>query len=74
MQRNRIARTPSGHRCGESHHRVVLTDAQVREIRTVYGEMKTNRTRKGYGAIAAIYGVGASTVRDICTYRTRINA
>lgn len=77
---SRIARAPSGYRCGESHHKTKLSDAQVREIRQVYeksaapnGHRKTRRDI-GYSTLARTYGVGVSTIRDICTYRTRINA
>jgi hypothetical protein len=45
----------------------VLTDAQVREIRTSY---KPGVKGCGYIALARKYGVGESTIRDILTGRT----
>lgn len=61
-----ISRNHTGHRVGQSHHRAKLTDAQVREMREL-------RERHGwkYAALALKFGCGESTVRDICTYRTR---
>ena len=60
------ARSITGHRCGESHQRAKLTDAQVIEMRRLHasGEL-------GYRKLASLFGCGQSTVRDICTYRTR---
>lgn len=52
------------------HHRAKLTDDQVRQIRIDHMAYITGR---GYPALAKRYGVGISTIRDICTYRTRIN-
>ncbi len=63
------SRAPSGHRCGESHPRARLTDEQVREMR----QLREQR-RKSYDLLGLIFGCGESTARDICTYRTRINA
>jgi hypothetical protein len=47
--------------------RRVLTDEQVREIRTMH-----NPGVRGFGyvALARKYGVGESTIRDILTCRT----
>ena len=64
-----IHRAPSGHRCGESHYRARLTDAQVREIRLL-----SSRHGYGYRVLSQMYRCGQSTIRDIVTYRTRINA
>jgi len=60
-------RNHTGHRIGEWHQRAKLTDAQVRAIRDDYAA-----GRGGYLTLARQYGCGASTVRDICTYRTRM--
>jgi hypothetical protein len=65
----RCTRAPSGHLAGASHPRATLTDAQVREIRALYLPHV-----RGYLTLARQFGVGASTVRDIVTYRTRVNA
>lgn len=61
---------PSPHR-GEKHHRAKLSDDQVREIRSIYSEWKAKGSRKGYGTLAYIFGVGESTVRDIVIHATR---
>ena len=66
-----IARNHTGHRCGERHHRAKLTDSQVREMRTIYAEWKVKRLRRGYSTLAAMFGCGVSTARDIITLRTR---
>ena len=63
----KISRSPSGHRCGESHHKARLTDAKVRS-------MRADSDKVGYETLAKWYGCGISTARDIVTYRTRINA
>ena len=59
-----------GYPHGEKHHRAKLTDAQVSEIRAL-NQRKVGR--KGYGLLAIIFSCGESTIRDICTYRTRID-
>lgn len=64
-----ILRAPSGHRCGESHPKVRLSDAQVREMRA-----KHQRDGWGYVACSKHFGCGISTARDILTYRTRVSA
>lgn len=64
-----VTRSPSGHRCGQSHPRAKLTFEQVREMRELH-----ERRGKGYGTLAAIFACGESTARDICTYRTRNSA
>lgn len=48
--------------------RRVLTDAQVRELRALH---KPGVRGAGYASLARRFGVGASTVRDAITYRTR---
>ncbi len=64
-----VTRSPSGHRCGQSHPRAKLTFEQVREMRELH-----ERRGKGYRTLAIIFDCGQSTARDICTYRTRISA
>lgn len=59
---------------GQDHHKAKLTDAQVKDMRTLYQNWKQQGARKGYETLAAIFGCGVSTARDICTYRTRIGA
>ncbi len=61
----------SGRDFGETHHRARLSDDQVREMRRLYEDWKANGLRKGYATLAAIFGCGESTARDIVTYRTR---
>ena len=58
-------------RLGAAHHHAKLTDAQVRDMRRLYAEWRAAKSRKGYGALAEIYGCGVSTVRDMITLRTR---
>lgn len=60
-----IARNHTGHRIGEGHQKARLTDAQVAEMRSLHGP------GFGYGRLAARFGCGVRTARDICTYRTR---
>lgn len=64
-----ITRGPTNHRCGKSHPKAKLTDEQVRRMRSLYEQGKG-----GYGALAKVFECGASTVRDICQYRTRWSA
>jgi len=66
MRKNYTRRNHTGHRMGEHHHRAKLTDSQVAEIRR-----KHMPYVYGYGRLAKEYGCGESTIRDICTYRTR---
>lgn len=61
-----IARAPSGHRCGESHQKAKLTDAEVLEMRRMNEEDGI-----GYRNLSKLFGCGQSTARDIVTYRTR---
>ena len=63
-----IHRAPSGRRCGTSHYKAKLTDAQVREMRMLH------ESGKGYLTLAKAFSCGVSTARDICTYRTRVSA
>lgn len=64
-----IARSLTGHRMGEHHHRAKLTDAQVRAMRADYVPYVIS-----IRALARKYGCGLSTVRDIVTYATRYAA
>jgi len=61
-------RNHTGHRIGAWHHRAKLTTEQVRAMRADYAA-----DRGGYSALAARYGCGVSTARDICTYATRLS-
>lgn len=65
----RVARSLSGHRCGESHQRARLSDAQVRDIRARYVAYVVS-----YGRLAREFGCAESTIRDIVTFRTRVSA
>ena len=53
------------------HHRSKLTSEQVRDMRKLYAEWRVSGSRKGYGHLADLFGCGASTARDIVTFRTR---
>lgn len=50
----------------KQHHRAKLTADQVRQMRAAHVPGKV-----GYETLAAQFGCGVSTARDICTYRTR---
>lgn len=50
----------------KQHHRAKLTADQVRDMRAAHVPGKV-----GYETLAARFGCGVSTARDICTYRTR---
>lgn len=63
-----IRRNHTGHRVGQTHPKAKLTDQQIAEIRTLH---RPYIRGLGYRALAKRYGVGESTIRDICTYRTR---
>ena len=52
----------------KKHHRAKLSDDQVREIRKMHLAYV-----RGYETLAKKYNCGISTVRDICTYRTRVD-
>lgn len=62
---SRIMRNHTGHRMGEHHPKAKLTDQQVREMRLL--------RKRGwkYLALSIEFNCPESTVRDICTYRTR---
>jgi DNA invertase Pin-like site-specific DNA recombinase len=47
--------------------RKVVTDDEVRRIRALHVPYII-----GYETLARMFGCGVSTIRDICTYRTRI--
>ena len=64
-----INRNYRGWRIGESHQRAKLSDDQVRAMR----KQRENRGRS-YGWLSLRFKCPAPTVRDICTYRTRIDA
>jgi hypothetical protein len=67
-----ILRNAEGYRIGQSHHRAILSDLQVVQIREKYKAAKKSKgPRKGYGWLAHVYGVGESTIRDIVKRRTR---
>lgn len=61
-----IRRNHIGYRVGECHQKTTLTDEQVRLIRAMYLPGKV-----GYETLAKRFNCGASTIRDIVTYRTR---
>ena len=63
-----IKRNACGFRVGETHHRAKLTDAQVAEIRRLYGSEKGMT----YTRLAVRFGAGMATIRDIVLYRTRL--
>ena len=58
-------RSPTGHRCGESHPRAKLSDDDVRLVRALHDE------GLGYKRIAEKFETSPSTVRDICKLFTR---
>ena len=64
-----VSRTLTGHRCGQSHQRAKLTDAQIKEMRRM-----NEAGEAGYRKLATLFGCGQSTARDVCTYRTRYSA
>jgi hypothetical protein len=61
-----MKRNHTGHRIGEWHGKARLTDEQVAKMRRMYKPGIV-----GYRLLAKEFGCGESTVRDICTYRTR---
>lgn len=61
-----MKRNHTGHRVGQDHHRAILTDEQVAKIRRMYRPRIVS-----YDVLAREFGCGASTIRDIVTYRTR---
>jgi hypothetical protein len=52
----------------KKHHRAKLSYEQVKEIRKTHLAYVI-----GYESLAKKFNCGISTVRDICTYRTRMN-
>lgn len=52
-------------RRGESHPKAVLTDHEVELVRM----LRSNGM--SFGQIAAKMGIGKTTARDMCAYRTR---
>lgn len=56
---------------GELHHHAKLSDNEVEAMRHTWGRWKAAGDRRGYHAIAELWGCGASTARDILLYRTR---
>lgn len=64
-----VQRAPSGHRAGESHPRATAPDALVCEIRR-----RREQDGIGYRRLAKETGLPLSTIRDYCTYRTRVYA
>jgi len=58
-------------RFGERNHNATLSDSDVRNIRNSHMAYVAGRS---YKSIAAKYGVGISTIRDIVTFRTRRSA
>lgn len=63
----KITRSPTGHRCGASHHRAKLTTEQVKEMRAL-----RETAGMSYAKLGIIFHCGESTARDIVNYRTRI--
>lgn len=64
-----VTRAPSGHRAGESHPRAKVADELVCEIRR-----RREQDGVGYRRLAKETGLPLSTIRDFCTYRTRVLA
>lgn len=69
MKERRLARAPSGHRCGASHQRAKLTTEQVKEMRSM-----RESTGASYAVLAYKFGCGESTARDIVNYWTRVSS
>jgi len=64
-----MLRNHTGHRVGEWHQRAKLSDEQVRKMR----ELRKFRGTS-YAKLAALFGCGESTARDITNYMTRASA
>ena len=69
LMQKRPTRAPSGHRCGASHQRAKLTTEQVKEMRDL-----RETTGMSYAMLAAKFGCGRSTARDIVNYWTRVSS
>lgn len=61
-----VATNDRGLRIGESHHRSVLTDKEVDEVRDLH-----EFAGWGYRKIARAYGVSKSCIAEICRYEKR---
>ena len=61
-------------RRGEENHNAKIPDHLVREIRKTWTSWKKAGSDKGYTALAEAFGLSKWTLRDIVTYRTRIDA
>ena len=55
-----------GRKNGQRHHRAIYPDSLVAAIRAAHCPGVV-----GYEKLSARFGVPLSTVRDICTFRTR---
>ena len=64
-----MLRNHTGHRMGECHQKAKLSDAQVVEMRRLRAEHNLS-----YWQLAAQFGCGMSTARDIVKYYTRTTA
>ncbi len=71
IRRKAIARTHTGHRCGEGHHRAKLSDEIVRKMRETYAQWKENHEPFGYQKLGELFNCSPWTARDIVTGRTR---
>lgn len=60
-----VAVNENGKRIGEDHPRAKLTNHEVELIREMHGE------GWGYKRIADKFGVGKTTIQDLCTGRRR---
>ena len=67
--RSTAIHAPRNPRRGERHPKARLSDEQVRNLRERY--LARN---KGYSWLAKELGLSLWTVRDIVTYRTRVDA
>ena len=74
-------RAASGHRMGEWHHNARLSDHEVRMMRFLATSARALGLQKagrggfgGYKWLGGRFGCGASTARDVVTYRTRCDA
>lgn len=68
-------RNDTGHRIGEYHHRAILTDADVREIRDLH-EFRRLTAKTIHGLLAERdppVRVSYHTVRAVIAYRRRVH-